>query len=150
MNKIWLFSLFISFYSCLPSDKFIILCLFLRNTDDIYGWVLYHMRPNSECDTAANRMYLSVLLEQTGDDAIITSHHISSHCIASHYITSHHIPSHCITSHRIASHLIGIGIASHYITSHPIASHRIATHRITSHHITSHHITCHITSHHII
>ena len=51
-------------------DKFVILCLFLCNTDDICGWVLYHIRPRptASCDTAPNHRYLSVLHEQTGDN----------------------------------------------------------------------------------
>ena len=60
-SKYACFSFFYQYYSCLPSDKFVTPCLFLRNTEDIYGWVPYHIRPSASCDTAPNHRYLSVL-----------------------------------------------------------------------------------------
>ena len=45
MNKIGLFLVFYHNCSWLPSDKFVIPCLFLRNTENTYGWVPYHIQP---------------------------------------------------------------------------------------------------------
>ena len=67
MNKIGLFLIF--YHNCsLPSDKFVIPCLFLRNTENTYGWVPYHIQPMASCDTAPIHRYLSVLRKQTGDN----------------------------------------------------------------------------------
>ena len=68
MNKIVLFFVFCHNCSCLPSDKFVIPCLFLRNTENTFGWVPYHIQPTASCDTALIHRYLSVLREQTGDN----------------------------------------------------------------------------------
>ena len=68
MNEVGVFFLFfiIIIHSCLPSDKFVIPCLFLCNTENTYGWVPYHIWPTASCDTAPFQRYLSVLREQTG------------------------------------------------------------------------------------
>ena len=65
-NKI--FSYFYHYHSGLPSDKSVIPCLFLRNTENTYGWVPYHIQPMATCDTEPIHRYLSVLREQTGDN----------------------------------------------------------------------------------
>ena len=69
MNKMGLFVFFYYYCSCVPSDKFVIPCLFLRNTENAYGWVQYHIWPLASCDTATIHRYLSVLGEQTGDNS---------------------------------------------------------------------------------
>ena len=43
-------------------------CLFLRNTENTYGWVPYHIQATASRDTAPIHRYLSVLCEQTGDN----------------------------------------------------------------------------------
>ena len=48
--------------------NFFIPCLSLRNTENTYGWVLYHIQPMASCDTASIHRFLSVLREQAVDN----------------------------------------------------------------------------------
>ena len=54
--------------STVTSDKFVIHCLFLRNTENTYGWVPYPIRPTASCDTVPIHRYLSILPEQMSGD----------------------------------------------------------------------------------
>ena len=58
MNNIGIFFIFYHDQSCLPSDKFVIPCLFSRNAENTYGWVSYHIRPSAPCDRALIHTYL--------------------------------------------------------------------------------------------
>ena len=47
-------------------DKIVAPFLFLRNTKNIYGLVLYSIQPSASWNTAPDRKYLSVFREQAG------------------------------------------------------------------------------------
>ena len=69
----YIFCSFLNHYhSCLPSNKFVIPCLFLCNTKNTYGWVPYHIRPMASCDTASVHRYLSILPKIPMDGCHIT------------------------------------------------------------------------------
>ena len=71
MNKIGLFFVF----NILVHDYQVINSLspvFIRNTENTYGWVPYHIHPTASCDKAPIHMYLSVLREKNRGSLIIS------------------------------------------------------------------------------